>query len=80
MSMKSIPPSTPLLYTSKTGVYRGLPIFLIFGSKTDCVYSLKPPQLVHVPTINVLSINIKKLISFFLMKLSIFKAEKILCI
>ena len=32
MSMKSIPPHTPLLY-SKTGVYRGIPIFLIFAPK-----------------------------------------------
>ena len=32
MSMKSIPHHTPLLY-SKTGVYRGVPIFLIFGPK-----------------------------------------------
>ena len=29
ISMKSIPHHTPLLY-SKTGVYRGIPIFLIF--------------------------------------------------
>ena len=29
MSVKSILPGTPLLY-SKTGVYRGIPIFLIF--------------------------------------------------
>ena len=32
MSLKSIPPSTPLLY-SKTGVYRGILIFLIFALK-----------------------------------------------
>ena len=29
MSMKCIPPHTPLLY-SKSGVYRGIPIFLFF--------------------------------------------------
>ena len=32
MSMKSIPPRTSLLY-SKTGVYRGIPTFLIFVPK-----------------------------------------------
>ena len=30
--MKCIPPHTPILY-SKTGVYRGVPIFLIFAPK-----------------------------------------------
>ena len=33
MSVKCIPPQTPLLY-SKTGVCRGIPIFLIFAPKT----------------------------------------------
>ena len=32
MTMKRIPTTTPLLY-SKTGVCRGIPIFLIFGVK-----------------------------------------------
>ena len=32
MSVKCIPPKTPLLY-SKTGVCRGIPIFLIFDPK-----------------------------------------------
>ena len=32
MSVQSIPPQTQLLY-SKTGVCRGIPIFLIFGTK-----------------------------------------------
>ena len=32
MSVKGIPPYTPLLY-SKTGVCRGIPIFLIFAPK-----------------------------------------------
>ena len=32
MSVKYIPPHTPLLY-SKTGVCRGIPIFLIFAPK-----------------------------------------------
>ena len=32
MSVKCLPPQTPLLY-SKTGVRRGIPIFLIFAPK-----------------------------------------------
>ena len=32
MSVKCIPTHTPLLY-SKTGVYRGIPIFLVFAPK-----------------------------------------------
>ena len=32
MSVKCVPPQTPLLY-SKTGVCRGIPIFLIFAPK-----------------------------------------------
>ena len=32
MSVSSLPPQTPLLY-SKTGVCRGIPIFLIFAPK-----------------------------------------------
>ena len=44
MSVKCLPPYTPLLY-SKTGVYRGIPIFLIFVPKhIDCGYSLEPPR------------------------------------
>ena len=43
MSMKSLPPHTPLLY-SKTGVYRGYLFFLFFVPKIDCGYSLEPPQ------------------------------------
>ena len=43
MSVKCVPPQTPLLY-SKTGVCRGIPIFLIFAPNIDCGYSLEPPQ------------------------------------
>ena len=32
MSVKYLPPQTPLLY-SKTGICRGIPIFLIFAQK-----------------------------------------------
>ena len=32
MSVKCVPPQTPLLY-SKTGVFRGIPYFLIFAPK-----------------------------------------------
>ena len=48
MSLKCIPPYTPLSY-SKTGVCRGIPIFLIFASK----------HRLCVPTIHVLSKNKK---------------------
>ena len=46
MFVKCIPPNTPLLY-SKSGVHRGIPIFL----NIDCGYSLKPPR--RVPTVSV---------------------------
>ena len=73
MSMKSIPPHTPLLY-SKTGLYRGIPIFLIFFQNIDSTASV-----LSVPTIYVLSKNVEN-IKNFQMKFSIFNAEKILCI
>ena len=38
-----MPPYTPLL-CSKTGVCRGIPIFLIFAQNIDCGYTLEPPQ------------------------------------
>ena len=44
MSVKCIPPRTPLLY-SKTEVNRGIPIFLSFDPKHTAVdrgYSLEP--------------------------------------
>ena len=71
MSVQYIPPYTPLLY-SKTGVCRGIPIFIIFGPK-HLLWVLNTHYC--VPTINVLSKN-KKNIFFFLLKCSIFTAEK----
>ena len=64
MSMKIPPPYTPLSY-SKTGVYRGIPIFLIFD----------PKHRLWVLIINVLSTSIKNF-KIFLMKFSVFKADK----
>ena len=62
-------PETPLL-NSKTGVYRGIPIFFLFlHQNIDCV----------VPTIYVLSKN-KKNIKNLLVKFSISTATKSLCI
>ena len=43
MSVYCIPPYTPLLY-SKTGVRRGIPIFLFLLQNIDCGYSLEPPR------------------------------------
>ena len=46
MSVKRIPPHTPLLYR-KTGICRGVSIFLIFLfllQNIDCGYSLEPPR------------------------------------
>ena len=31
-------------YNSKTGVCRGIPIFLIFAQNIDCGYTLEPPR------------------------------------
>ena len=63
---------TPLLY-SKSWVYGGIPIFLIFDPSILVGISLV------VPTINVLSKNIKN-IELFPMKFSFFTAEKKICI
>ena len=38
----SMYPYTPLLYR-KSGVYRGMPIFVNFAQNIDCGYSLEPP-------------------------------------
>ena len=43
MSVKCVPPQTPLLYR-KTGVRRGIPIFLILLQNIDFGYSLEPPR------------------------------------
>ena len=67
MSVKYLPPYTPLLYR-KTGVCRGIPIFLIFA--------LKHRLWVLVPTTYVLSKN-KKNIKILQLKIFNFKAEKI---
>ena len=53
MSMKCIHPHNPLLY-SKTGVCRGIPIFLIFAPKHRL--------WVRVPSINVLSKYYKNIV------------------
>ena len=37
------PVDIPILY-SKTGVCKGIPIFLIFAPNIDCGYSLEPPR------------------------------------
>ena len=58
MPVQYIPPYTPFLY-SKTGVCRGIPIFLIFAPNIDCGYLLELPR--RVPTIYVLSKNKKNI-------------------
>ena len=58
MSMKCIPPHTPLLY-SKSGVYKGIPIFLFLIQNIDCGYSLE----IYVSSKN------KKNIKIFLLKI-----------
>ena len=64
MSVKCIPPYTPLLF-SKTGVFRGITIFSYFFLNIDCGYSLEQPL---IPTIYVLSKN-KKNFNFFQLKI-----------
>ena len=45
MSVKCIPPLTPLLYThGETGVYKGIHFFLFLIQDIDCGYSLEPPR------------------------------------
>ena len=44
MSVKCIPPFSPLLY-SENGVYRGIPIFFLFlVQNIDYRYTLEPPR------------------------------------
>ena len=74
-------PHTPLL-NSKTGVCRAIPFFLIFDPKHTVWVLVRTAllrQCLHVPTMFVLRINIKN-IKNFLVKFSIFTAEKNLCI
>ena len=81
MSVKCIPHQTPFLYR-KTGVCRGIPIFLIFAPKHRVwvlVRTALARRFLRVPTINVWSKN-KKNDKIFLMKFSIFAFEKNLCI
>ena len=68
MSVQCIPPWTPLLY-SKTGVYRGIPIFLIFAQKHRLWV------VVRTATIYVLSRN-KKNVKIFLLKIFVFTTKK----
>ena len=69
MSVKQF--HTPHLY-SKSGVYRGTPIFLIFDPKYRLWVLVRT-----TPTINVLSKNNNYDIKIFPMKFSILTAEKI---
>ena len=81
MSVQCIPPYTPLLY-SKTGVCRGIPIFLIFAPKHRLwvlVRTTSARRFYHVPTIYVLSKN-KKNIKIFQLKIFNFLKLKNLCI
>ena len=59
MFIKGLPPKTSISY-SKTGVYRGLLFFIFLIQTIDCVYSLE-----RVPSINVLSKNVKNIDFFF---------------
>ena len=69
MSVQSIPPQTPLLY-SKTGVCRGIPIFLIFAPKHRLWVLVRTASPIYVLSKN------KKNIEIFQMKFSIFIGEK----
>ena len=63
MSVKCVPPQTPLLY-SKTGVGSGIPIFLIFAPKHRLwvlVRTASARRFYRVPTIYVLSKNKKNI-------------------
>ena len=78
MSMKSIPPHTPLLYR-KTGECRGIPIFLSFASKHRLwvlvrTASVRRSNVYPQSSKNKKNINLKA----FLMKFSIFKADNFL--
>ena len=63
MSVKCVPPQTPLLY-SETGVCRGIPIFLIFAPKHRLwvlVRTASARRFLRVPTIYALSKNKKNM-------------------
>ena len=57
MSVKFIPPYTPILY-SKKGVFRGIAIFLIFDPKHRLWVLIRTASNDTVPTINILNTNI----------------------
>ena len=76
MSMKSIPPHTPLLYR-KTVECRGIPIFLSFAPKHR-LWVLVRTASVRRSNVYPQSSKNKKNIKSFLMKFSIFKADNFL--
>ena len=81
MSVQCISPYIPLLY-SKTGVCRGIHIFLIFALKHRLwvlVRTTSARRFYRVPTIYVLSKN-KKNIKIFLLKIFNFYSSKNLCL
>ena len=47
MSVRCKPPYTPLSYR-KTGVCRGITIFLIFAQNIDCGYTLESPRKTQI--------------------------------
>ena len=82
MSVKSKPPQTPLLY-SKTGVCRGISIFLIFAPKHRLWVLVRTAS--HRGGSNVYPqsmflAKIRKIFKKNAMKFSIFTGEKNLCI
>ena len=74
MPLNCIPPYTPLLY-SKTGVCRGIPIFVIFDPKHGLWLEQLRRGSSKVYPQSVLNKN-KKNIKLFLMKFSLFFSEK----
>ena len=58
MSVKSIPPHTPLLHCT-TGGYRGISIFLICDPKHRLWVLVRTASAKHAPTIKVLSKHVK---------------------
>ena len=65
-------PLNPRLY-SKTGVCRGIPIFFFLLQSIDCGFSLEPPRCTHNLCFEQ---KIRKILIFFSLKFSIFKAQK----
>ena len=71
-------PLNPILYR-KTGVCRGILIFLFLLQNIGCGYSLELPRQggSNVYTQSMFSAKIRKISKFFSRKFSIFKAQKI---